>query len=36
MSDATRAAAIERMLARDAIHDTLARYARGIDRADAA
>ncbi len=31
-----RAAAVDRMLARDAIRDVLARYARGIDRADGA
>lgn len=30
----TRDDAIERMLARDAIHEVLARYARAIDRAD--
>jgi ketosteroid isomerase-like protein len=34
MTEETRAAALERMLARDAIRDVLARYARGIDRAD--
>jgi ketosteroid isomerase-like protein len=34
--DATRATALDRMLARDAIRDILARYARGIDRADGA
>ena len=36
MTDATRALELDRMLARDAIRDVLARYARGIDRADAA
>jgi SnoaL-like domain len=34
MSDEAVAAAIERMLARDAIREVLAAYARGIDRAD--
>lgn len=34
MSDEARAAAIDRMLARDAIREVLASYARGIDRAD--
>ena len=32
----TQASRIERMLARDEIHEVLARYARGVDRADAA
>jgi hypothetical protein len=36
MTDATRALELDRMLARDAIRDVLSRYARGIDRADAA
>src|SRR4030095_751803 len=36
MTDATRAAALDRMPARDAIREVLARYARAIDRADAA
>jgi hypothetical protein len=30
----TQASRIERMLARDEIHEVLARYARGVDRAD--
>lgn len=34
MSDQSGAAAIDRMLARDAIREVLASYARGIDRAD--
>ena len=34
MTDPTRAAALDRMLARDAIREVLARYARAIDRAD--
>ncbi|HXW08993.1 MAG TPA: nuclear transport factor 2 family protein, partial [Steroidobacteraceae bacterium] len=29
------AAPLERLLARDGIHEVLARYARGVDRADA-
>ena len=36
MTDETRAAALDRMLARDAIREVLARYARAIDRADSA
>ena len=34
MTDPSRAAALDRMLARDAIREVLARYARAIDRAD--
>jgi hypothetical protein len=36
MTDEIRAAALDRMLARDAIREVLARYARAIDRADSA
>ncbi|HKU13841.1 MAG TPA: nuclear transport factor 2 family protein [Steroidobacteraceae bacterium] len=36
MTEESRATALDRMLARDAIRDVLARYARAIDRADTA